>query len=255
MRKLLSLCLLLSLQCFICGCNDSDGDIINSFSTGVLTGRVTDLEGNAVEGAAITVSGTTAESSTGSDGTFALNAPSGEQTLSATKVGFVHVQRKVTVPENVNVSTQPISVSFVLPPQQTAYAAVCMNSAREIYTLGQNVQLELSIKAGDTHGLRLVGYDVRVKRDGNDLWSEAWKYPSPETIAPTNSHSVNMEWDWSKASINGEFVNCMVEAKAILMVDIASDNGALPLPIKGSLAGQFIEYEATKVSFSLDNRP
>ena len=255
MRKPIVLCLLLSLQCFICGCDDSTSEINGALSTSVLTGRVTDLQGQAVEGAEITIAGMTTTYPTNGDGTFALNAPAGEQTLLATKAGFIEVQRKVHVPENVTVSAQPISVSFVLPPQQVAYADLTLTTAKGVYLLGENAQFNLTVSAGDQHGIRVVAYDLCVKRDGSEVWTKNWTYPSPEVVAPANEHSIALEWDWSEASFVSQFINCVVEAKVTLLVDIANDENAQPLPFKGALQGQYLEYKTEYLPFSLDNRP
>ena len=255
MRKPIVLCLLLSLQCFICGCDDSSSEISGALSTSVLTGRVTDLQGQAVEGAAITISGISTTYPTNGDGTFALNAPSGEQTLSATKDGFIEVQRKVHVPESVTVSAQPISVSFVLPPQQADYANLALTTAKDVYLVGENAQFNLTVSAGDQHGLRVAAYDLRVKRDGVDVWTKNWTYSSKEVVAAGGEYAVGFEWDWSEASFVDQFINCVVEAKVTMLVDIAFDEDAQPLPFKGALQGQYIEYRTEIIPFSLDNRP
>ena len=53
-----------------------------------LTGTVVDAQGNPVAGAAVVIDGTTKGTSTGSDGSFALNGVMANQSLLVTFIGY-----------------------------------------------------------------------------------------------------------------------------------------------------------------------
>ncbi len=255
MRKPFVLLLLLSMQCFICGCSDSGGELSGALSTGVLTGTVRDLNGQALAGATVAITGSSFEVASGDDGAFVLNAPPGEHMLSANKDGFINVQRKVTVPELSESALPPISVYFVMPPQQADYASAVLTTAKDVYEFNEELSLDLTVNAGPQHNIRLVAYDVKIKQDDTVLWSKLWTYETPLQVKATESEVLDFTWDWSSAGLEAEFVNCTVEAKVTSLVDITPDDGAQQLPVKGSLAGQYVEFSAPAISLSLDNRP
>ena len=57
-----------------------------------VSGKVTDDTGKPVSGASVVVKGTTIATATTTEGTFALNAPSGKSVLVVTSIGFAELE-------------------------------------------------------------------------------------------------------------------------------------------------------------------
>src|SRR6187431_37601 len=57
-----------------------------------VSGKVADETGKPVSGATVTVKGTTIATATTTEGTFALNAPSGKSILVITSIGFAELE-------------------------------------------------------------------------------------------------------------------------------------------------------------------
>ncbi len=72
-----------------------------------VTGKVTDDAGKPVSGASVLVKGTTTGTITGTDGAFALNAPSGKSVLVISSVGFTDQEIEINDRNTVNVSLAP----------------------------------------------------------------------------------------------------------------------------------------------------
>ncbi len=69
-----------------------------------VTGKVSDENGKPVEGATVTVKGTTTATATLADGSFSLTAPSRNSTLVVTSVGFAEMEVAINNKSEVNIS-------------------------------------------------------------------------------------------------------------------------------------------------------
>jgi TonB-linked SusC/RagA family outer membrane protein len=80
--------------------------VSTSFSqtTFKVSGKVTDDAGRAVSGASVLVKGTTIGTTTGTDGAFELNAPSGKSVLVISSVGFADQEIDINSRATINVS-------------------------------------------------------------------------------------------------------------------------------------------------------
>lgn len=78
-----------------------------SQTTFKVTGKVADDAGKPVSGASVLVKGTTTGTITGTDGAFALNAPSGKSVLVISSVGFTDQEIEINDRTTVNVSLAP----------------------------------------------------------------------------------------------------------------------------------------------------
>lgn len=69
-----------------------------------VTGKVTDSKGEGIPSATVTVKGTGNSTSTGADGSFSINVPSGSRTLVISSVGFD--SKEVPVSDNMSVTLE-----------------------------------------------------------------------------------------------------------------------------------------------------
>jgi TonB-dependent starch-binding outer membrane protein SusC len=80
--------------------------------TKVITGKVSDDKGNAVQGATVTVKGSKSGTSTDATGSFSLTVPQGAKTLVITSVGFGQQEVGITGQTSVTVSLVASSQSL-----------------------------------------------------------------------------------------------------------------------------------------------
>jgi TonB-linked SusC/RagA family outer membrane protein len=73
-------------------------------ATRIVTGKVTDAQGNPVVAAAVQVKGTKVGTTTGNDGTFSLNVPSDATILVVSSLNFKEQEVRIAGISNVNVS-------------------------------------------------------------------------------------------------------------------------------------------------------
>src|SRR5688572_19115833 len=69
-----------------------------------VTGKVTDQAGKPLEGATVTVKGTTTSTISGIDGNFEINAPSSDATLIISYVGFTNKEVALNGKSTVSVN-------------------------------------------------------------------------------------------------------------------------------------------------------
>jgi len=75
--------------------------------TKTITGKVTDDKGGPVQGATVTLKGTSAGTSTGADGSFSITGPTTATTLVISSVGFTNQEISIAGQTSVNITLQP----------------------------------------------------------------------------------------------------------------------------------------------------
>lgn len=75
-----------------------------SQNTFKVSGKVTDDGGRAISGASVLVKGTTTGTTTGADGGFEINAPSGKSVLVISSVGFTDQEIEINNRSTINVT-------------------------------------------------------------------------------------------------------------------------------------------------------
>ncbi len=78
----------------------------------VITGKITDDRGNAVQGATVTVKGSQAGAATNASGNFTLNAPASAKTLVVSSVGYAPQEVDITDKTSVSISLVSSSTSL-----------------------------------------------------------------------------------------------------------------------------------------------
>ena len=77
-----------------------------------VSGKVTDETGKPVSGATVTVKGTTIATATTTEGTFALNVPSGKSVLVVTSIGFAELQVPVNDRAEITIGISSLATSL-----------------------------------------------------------------------------------------------------------------------------------------------
>lgn len=73
----------------------------------ILTGRITDPQGNPVANASILIKGTTIGTTTKEDGSYSINLPADAKTIVISGVGFSAIEQLIGAENSINVSLQP----------------------------------------------------------------------------------------------------------------------------------------------------
>jgi TonB-linked SusC/RagA family outer membrane protein len=128
---------------------------------GIVVGRVTDARsGQPIAGAAVVVEGTALATASGDDGRFRFaNVPSGQQTLTARRIGYAAGRQSVTV------SAGQASVDFTLQPVALSLDAVVVTGTpggEQLRSIGNSVSTiqaaeALTVSAAPTLGTLLNG--------------------------------------------------------------------------------------------------
>src|SRR6187431_2665532 len=77
-----------------------------------VSGKVNDESGKPVSGATVTVKGTKIATATTTDGTFALNAPSGKSVLVVTSIGFSEMEIAINDKAEIIIGMTSLSTSL-----------------------------------------------------------------------------------------------------------------------------------------------
>ena len=77
-----------------------------------VSGKVNDDTGKPVSGATVTVKGTKIATATTTDGTFALNAPSGKSVLVVTSIGFAELEIPINDRAEITVGMTSLATSL-----------------------------------------------------------------------------------------------------------------------------------------------
>ncbi|MGB5818754.1 MAG: TonB-dependent receptor [Saonia sp.] len=102
--------------------------ILSTFAqTGSISGKITDISGNALPSVNVSVQGTTLGSSTDATGAYAIaNVPIGQQTVSVSYVGYEPMKSTVTVSEGID-----IEINFELLQTSESLSEVVVTGKRE----------------------------------------------------------------------------------------------------------------------------
>lgn len=119
-------------------------------TTGRITGRVTDKDGNALPGATVTVKGSTKATTTDLTGTYTLvDLSQGKVTLSINYMGFTTVEKEVTVKpgqtvnENIALTTYVSSLSKVTVTSTREGQQKALNQQRNADNIKQVISADL----------------------------------------------------------------------------------------------------------------
>src|SRR6187401_140865 len=77
-----------------------------------VSGKVNDETGKPVSGATVTVKGTTIATATTTEGTFALNAPSGKSVLVITSIGFEALEVAINDRAEITIGITSLATSL-----------------------------------------------------------------------------------------------------------------------------------------------
>ena len=122
-----------------------------------VSGKVTDETGKPVSGATVTVKGTTIATATTTEGTFALNVPSGKSVLVVTSIGFAELQVPVNDRAEITIGISSLATSL-----------------QDVVVVGYGTQ-----KKSDVTGAvsRLTADDIRERPTQNALQAIQGKAP------------------------------------------------------------------------------
>ncbi len=121
--------------------------------TGTIQGTVTDAESGPVQGARVTVDGTSIGAATGADGRFVLRGvPAGSRTVRAAMLGYATAQRTVAVTDGGTATASfTLTAAGVLMDELVVTALGITRERREISTSVQEVSGEQLARAGETN--------------------------------------------------------------------------------------------------------
>jgi TonB-linked SusC/RagA family outer membrane protein len=121
--------------------------------TGTIQGTVTDAESGPVQGARVTVDGTSIGAATGADGRFVLRGvPAGSRTVRAAMLGYATAQRTVAVTDGGMATVSfTLTAAGVLMDEVVVTALGITREEREISTAVQEVSGEDLERAGETN--------------------------------------------------------------------------------------------------------
>ncbi|HAS44296.1 MAG TPA: TonB-dependent receptor, partial [Microscillaceae bacterium] len=127
-----------------------------SFGQGKVSGTIKDDNGNPVIGATVVVKGTTIGAVSDVDGKYAFEAPSGEQTVTASFVGYKTVTQKVNIPEGGNTQLDftlqedamgldeiVVTGSFSARSQKDSPISITLLNSKQLATAGFNSQADI----------------------------------------------------------------------------------------------------------------
>ncbi|HEX6039473.1 TonB-dependent receptor plug domain-containing protein, partial [Longimicrobium sp.] len=122
--------------------------------TGTLQGTVTDAQGGGpVQGARVTVDGTSLGAATGADGRYVLrNVPAGARTLRVAMLGYGSTQRTVTVTAGGTTTADfALNATGLVLDELVVTALGITREEREISTAVQEVEGDELARAGETN--------------------------------------------------------------------------------------------------------